>query len=125
MSNDTNLNPVPGNYTFVVPIRGQNATDEKPSPALAWNLTLGSAKLEAQLIPVHGNSTGKSVGAPASFPAVWVPSGQNAITFTGQMADGGYAPAGKYKVAYRALRIFGDEKKETDWDKSESPVFGF
>ncbi|KAH7194985.1 peptidase S8/S53 domain-containing protein [Fusarium oxysporum] len=124
-SNDTNLNPVPGNYTFVVPIRGQNATNEKPAPALAWNLALGSAKLEAQLIPVHGNSTGKSVGAPAWFPALWVPSGPNAITLTGQMADGGYAPAGKYKVAYRALRIFGNEKKESDWDKSESPVFSF
>ncbi|KAF6515990.1 hypothetical protein HZS61_004731 [Fusarium oxysporum f. sp. conglutinans] len=124
-SNDKDeLNPVPANTTFVLPVKGQNATDEKPAPALAWKLALGSAKLEAELIPVSGNSTAKSLGAPAGFPTLWNPMGKGSVVWNGKLADGGYAPAGKYKVAYRALRIFGDEKKESDWDKSESPVFG-
>ncbi|KAM0196020.1 hypothetical protein ACHAPA_004653 [Fusarium lateritium] len=123
-SNDkTKLAPVPANTTFILPVQGQNATEEKPAPALAWNLALGSAKLEAELIPVGGNST-KSLGAPAGFPMLWNPMGKGSVVWNGKLADGGYAPAGKYKVAYRALRIFGDEKKETDWDKSVSPVFG-
>ncbi|KAF5243406.1 hypothetical protein FANTH_8228 [Fusarium anthophilum] len=124
-SNDKDeLNPVPANTTFVLPVKGQNATDDKPAPALAWKLALGSAKLEAELIPVSGNATAKSLGAPAGFPTLWNPMGKGSVVWNGKLADGGYAPAGKYKVAYRALRIFGDEKKESDWDKSESPVFG-
>ncbi|KAF4456674.1 putative subtilisin-like serine protease [Fusarium austroafricanum] len=122
-SNDKDeLKPVPANTTFVLPVKGQNATDEKPAPALAWKLALGSAKLEAELIPVSGNST-KSIGAPAGFPMQWNAMGKGNVVWNGKLADGGYAPAGKYKVAYRALRIFGDEKKESDWDKSVSPVF--
>jgi hypothetical protein len=124
-SNDKdNLTPVPANTTFILPVQGQNATDEKPAPALAWKLALGSAKLEAELIPVGGNSTSKSLGAPAGFPMLWNPMGKGSVVWNGKLADGGYAPAGKYKVAYRALRIFGDEKKESHWDKSVSPVFG-
>ncbi|KAM0344971.1 hypothetical protein ACHAPU_006849 [Fusarium lateritium] len=123
-SNDKdNLTPVPANTTFILPVQGQNATNEKPSPAIAWKLALGSAKLEAELIPVGGNSTSKSLGAPAGFPMLWNPMGKGSVVWNGKLADGGYAPAGKYKVAYRALRIFGDEKKKSDWDKSESSVF--
>ncbi|RKL10753.1 hypothetical protein BFJ70_g16498 [Fusarium oxysporum] len=122
-SNDEELTPVPANSSWVLPVRGQNATATKPAPALTWNLALGSAKLTAELIPVSGNSTSKSIGSPAGFPMLWNPMGNNSVVWTGKLADGGYAPAGKYKVAYQALRIFGDEKKESDWDKSVSPVF--
>ena len=122
-SNDKdNLTPVPANTTFILPVKGQNATATQPAPALAWNLALGSAKLEAEIFPVGGNST-KSLGAPAGFPVQWNPMGKGNIVWNGKLADGGYAPAGKYKVKYQALRIFGDEKVESDWDKSESPVF--
>ncbi|KAM0553268.1 hypothetical protein ACHAPJ_007558 [Fusarium lateritium] len=122
-SNDKDLNPLPANSSFVLPVKGKNATSDAPAPALAWFLALGSAKLNAELIPVSGNSTAKSIGAPAGFPMLWNPMGKNSVTWTGKLADGGYAPAGKYKVSYSALRIFGDEKKASDWDKSESPVF--
>ncbi|CAF3467306.1 unnamed protein product [Fusarium graminearum] len=122
-SNDKDkLTPVPANTTFILPVKGQNATDAQPAPALAWKLALGSAKLEAELIPVGGNST-KSLGAPAGFPVQWNPMGNGNIVWNGKLADGGYAPAGKYKVKYQALRIFGDEKVKSDWDHSESPVF--
>ncbi|VTO88895.1 hypothetical protein SNK03_013482 [Fusarium graminearum] len=122
-SNDKDkLTPVPANTTFILPVKGQNATDAQPAPALAWKLALGSAKLEAELIPVGGNST-KSLGAPAGFPVQWNPMGNGNIVWNGKLADGGYAPAGKYKIKYQALRIFGDEKVKSDWDHSESPVF--
>ncbi|KAF4463401.1 Minor extracellular protease vpr [Fusarium albosuccineum] len=124
LSNDTDLNPVPTNNTFILPVKGQNATDWAPAPALAWNLALGSAKLQADLISVSaGNSIHKSIGAPSGFPALWISRGNGSVIFTGKLADGGYAPAGKYKVSYQALRIFGDENKKSDWDEAESPVF--
>ncbi|KAF5007239.1 hypothetical protein FDECE_6433 [Fusarium decemcellulare] len=127
-STDELMLPVKGNDTWSLPKPGtaNNVTDELP--VLVWFLALGSAKLHADIIPVTTNKTSSSgkpkvIGEPVDFPLLWNAMGRNQQAFTGELADGSFAPAGQYVVRYRALRIFGDEKKSDDWDESFSPAF--
>ncbi|KAH7176825.1 peptidase S8/S53 domain-containing protein [Dactylonectria macrodidyma] len=121
---DDTLAKVPANTTFTLPTPGTAENSTLVLPALVWYLALGSAKIEAEVIPVSSDSASKSIGQPVSFPFQWNPMGSNKLEWTGELVDGSYAPAGLYKIAYRALHIFGDEEEESDWDKSVSPVFG-
>ncbi|RSM13124.1 hypothetical protein CEP52_002070 [Fusarium oligoseptatum] len=116
------------NKTWILPKPGtaNNQTDELPE--IVWFLALGTAKLHGHIIPVtteKSNSTGKAriIGEPVNFPLLWNPMGRNSQPFTGELAGGGFAPAGMYVVRYRALRIFGNEDDEGDWDESYSPPF--
>ncbi|PMB65349.1 Thermophilic serine proteinase [Beauveria bassiana] len=44
-------------------------------------------------------------------------------TWNGQLESGDYVPVGTYKLAVRALRLFGDANVESDWDLSETVTF--
>ncbi|KAH7162210.1 peptidase S8/S53 domain-containing protein [Dactylonectria estremocensis] len=139
-SNDDYLLAVPENTTFTLPKPGTITSSEVGSnstssvlPTLVWFFALGSSKLRADVVPVRSNLTAGgsfevpsngSLGQVVDFPVLWNSMGQNYVAWTGELGDGSYAPAGMYKIVYRALRIFGDEKKADDWDKSESPAFG-
>ncbi|KAF9781470.1 hypothetical protein IL306_013467 [Fusarium sp. DS 682] len=127
-STDENRFPMPENTTWTLPKPGtaNNLTDTLPG--LTWFLALGSAKLHAEIMPVTTEKPTSSkkprvIGEPVDFPLLWNPMGVNSQAFTGELADGSFAPAGQYVVRYRALRIFGDEKKKEDWDEAYSPVF--
>ncbi|CZR40312.1 putative subtilisin-like serine protease [Fusarium proliferatum ET1] len=127
-STDENRFPVADNTTWTLPKPGtaNNLTDTLPG--LTWFLALGSAKLHAEIMPVTTEKPTSSkkprvIGEPVDFPLLWNAMGTNSQAFTGELADGTFAPAGQYVVRYRALRIFGDEKKEEDWDEAYSPVF--
>ncbi|KAJ3469456.1 hypothetical protein MRS44_003521 [Fusarium solani] len=127
-STDENFFPAKANKTWILPKPGtaNNQTDELPE--IVWFLALGTAKLHGDIIPVtteKSSSTGKAriIGEPVNFPLLWNPMGRNSQPFTGELAGGGFAPAGMYVVRYRALRIFGNEEDEGDWDESYSPPF--
>ncbi|KAH8738208.1 peptidase S8/S53 domain-containing protein [Ilyonectria robusta] len=137
-SSDDRKLPVAENTTFTLPKPGTITDQEDLNstsavfPTLVWFLALGSSKLRADVVPVKSNLTNGDFDVPSNgsfgqvvdFPMLWNSMGQNSMPWTGELADGSYAPAGMYKIVYRALRIFGDEKKTSDWDKSESPAFG-
>ncbi|EJP61235.1 subtilase-like protein [Beauveria bassiana ARSEF 2860] len=44
-------------------------------------------------------------------------------TWNGRLASGDYIPTGRYKLAVRALRLFGDPNIESDWDLLETVTF--
>ncbi|KAF7551263.1 hypothetical protein G7Z17_g5119 [Cylindrodendrum hubeiense] len=124
-STDESLAAVPANTSFTLPAAGTNDSSAT-LPALVWYLALGSAELRAEVIPVSlsaPNATSKSIGEPANFPMLWNAMGSNSLAWAGKLVNGSFAPAGQYKISYRALRIFGDASESSDWDKSESPVF--
>lgn len=135
-STDATLKAVPANTTFTLPKAGtvdpvETNTTSNVIPQLVWYLALGSAKLRADVVPIRSNlSSGYdvpkngSIGQVVEFPMLWNPMATNTLAWAGELADGTYAPAGMYKIVYRALRIFGDENKASDWDKSETPAFG-
>ncbi|KAM3426042.1 hypothetical protein NHJ13734_009704 [Beauveria thailandica] len=43
--------------------------------------------------------------------------------WNGQLESGDFVPVGTYKLAVRALRLFGDADVESDWDFSETVTF--
>ncbi|KAH6898227.1 peptidase S8/S53 domain-containing protein [Thelonectria olida] len=135
-SDDSTLKAVPANTTFTLPKPGtmdnpaEANTTSNVFPQLVWFLALGSSKLRADVVPIKSNLTSNfetpkngSVGQVVEFPMMWNPMATNTLAWTGELADGTYAPAGMYKIVYRALKIFGNEKKTSDWDKVESPAF--
>lgn len=125
--------PISTNETWVLPAPG-NAKEPGNLPYLVHKLATGSRKIMAHLKPMTTcppkNMTTefmgeKTIGQPDGFPAFWKSRGNEEYVFTGKLSDGNYAPPGKYKIIVRALRIFGDEKNEHDWDVAESPSFRF
>ncbi|KAG8665486.1 hypothetical protein FPOAC2_10561 [Fusarium poae] len=128
-STDPNRFPMPANTTWSLPKPGTANNQTDTLPGLTWFLALGSAKLHAEIIPVttekpSGATKARVIGEPVDFPMLWNAMGANSQAFTGELSDGTFAPAGQYVVRYKALRIFGDEKKKEDWDEAYSPVFG-
>jgi len=130
-SNDDKLNPVNPNATFAIPAPG-NADGSSVLPALAVNLALGSALMRADIVPMTTcppkNLTSevwgvKTIGQPYGFPARWITRGAAKYAWDGRLDSGNYAPPGKYKFVVRALKIFGDDSKKSEYDVSESPSF--
>ncbi|UNI19341.1 hypothetical protein JDV02_005530 [Purpureocillium takamizusanense] len=130
-SNDKNLNAVNPNTTFVIPAPG-NANGDTVLPALAVNLALGSLLMRADIVPLTTcppkNLTKevlglKTIGQPNGFPMPWNTRGAGKYAWDGQLDSGNYAPPGKYKFVVRALKIFGDATKESEYDVSSSPGF--
>jgi hypothetical protein len=117
--------PVPANKTFVLPPAGHandtaylNTTER---PKLVITLAMGSALVRANVISLSSGS--KSIGQPEGLPALYSPRGTLEYSWDGRLNDGNYAPEGVYKIAVTALRIFGDESKESEFDAAETVAF--
>ncbi|KAK1709907.1 subtilase [Colletotrichum lupini] len=123
--------PVPSNYTFTLPPPGTANETEAVLPALAVNMAFGSSFVRADLVPLttcppnitHEVWGIKTLGQPRSFPYLYVSRGVFAVNFDGQLEDGTYAPAGKYKFAIKSLRVFGDATKLEEYDTTETEPF--
>lgn len=131
LSGDDTYTPVAENTTFTLPAPGTtNATAVLPT--IDVYLALGSPSVRLDIVPLTTCPPDwvkefrgiKTIGQPDGGPFVYWPRGINPIDWDGQLANGKYAPAGKYKVVARALRIFGNAKKDSDWkDVAETPAF--
>lgn len=125
-SDDDQLNPVSANTTFTLPPPGTSNTTNATTtvlPQFNVGLALGSSKVHADVVPVGSGNSTKSIGEPADFPLLWNAMGLTAVAWDGELESGDYAEAGTYKIIFRALRIFGDESKDSDWDVSETQSF--
>ncbi|KAL2148049.1 hypothetical protein VTI28DRAFT_105 [Corynascus sepedonium] len=135
-SDDTNA-IIPGNTTFVLPPPGLaddiSYADRTELPKLVVDLVMGSALLRADVVPLS-NSTAASriadtifgsrtLGQPYGLPAQYNPRGVFEYRWDGRLDDGSYAPAGRYRFAVRALRIFGNAKLPTEYDLAETVDF--
>lgn len=132
---DTNDTAVPANHTFVLPPPGHvndtayaNKTD---LPKAVVELAMGSALVRVDVVPISTckpvNSTTvlgtTTIGQIANSPFVYQPRGQFTSSWDGKLADGTYAPSGVYKLAVKALRIFGDPKLASEYDSTETVSF--
>jgi len=54
---------------------------------------------------------------------VYQPRGQLTASLDGKLADGTYAPSGVYKLAVKAVPIFGDPKLTSEYDSTETVPF--
>ena len=94
--------------------------DQGAQPNVYMQLLVGSAQVRIDVL--RGD---KVVGALAGSPQVYLPRGESRVFFSGLMADGKVLEEGSYRLRVSALRIFGDEDKEEDWDVVETVDFGF
>ncbi|KAK3295212.1 peptidase S8/S53 domain-containing protein [Chaetomium fimeti] len=136
-SRDQSNSPVPANSTFVLPPRGfsndPSYGNRTELPKLVVMLAMGSAVLRADVVPlsnctaaarVAGTVFGtKTIGQPEGLPALWNPRGRFEYRWDGKLDDGTYAPAGRYRFAVKALRIFGDRDVATEYDAAETVDF--
>ncbi|KAG5982365.1 hypothetical protein E4U55_001995 [Claviceps digitariae] len=122
-STDKHLVPVAANTTFVLPPAGSaRAYDDLPMPVA--NLTLGSPTVVVSL--AYGApppSEALSLWEITLSPLTWATRGQTGAPFDGQLRNGSYVPAGRYKMVFKALRIAGDPLHAEDWDTSETAPF--
>lgn len=130
-SDDKKLVAVPENHTFILPAPGKGNVYTGHLPQLVANLSLGGKNLTAHLQPMTTcppNSTYeywgyKTIGQPIGFPSLYNSRGPATDAWDGQLDSGNYVAPGKYRFIVRALRIFGDPTKESDWDVSVGPRF--
>ncbi|KAL2270598.1 hypothetical protein VTJ83DRAFT_2782 [Remersonia thermophila] len=129
--------PVPPNTTFVLPPAGfSNDTSYRnrtEMPRLNVQLTMGSAQIRAYVVPVGNTADGiarvsnpfglNTIGLAEGFPAMWNPRGPSAFIWDGKLEHGEFAPAGKYRLVVKALRIFGNPENKEDYDEAQSVEF--
>ncbi|KAK1985464.1 subtilase [Colletotrichum cereale] len=146
---DDFANPtVPGNSTFQVPVPADHpdwaeplldASDLILSPGalpcqFLW-LVMGSAEVRLEAVPVASPgpepdrdakdnglgvfTLGNVAGYPTTFrrPIGWLSN------WSGELADGSWAPAGRYRLSISALRIMADRALPESWDRYDSPEF--
>ncbi|CAI6091527.1 hypothetical protein V2G26_007363 [Clonostachys chloroleuca] len=126
---------IPANTTFILPnpkkIYDENNVADLDDLKVTHYLTLGSPEVTADVVPMAipglnstvSRSGNSSIGQVAGFPMLSRPAGIKSGVWVGELSGGSFVPAGLYKIVYRALKIYGDREKESDWDKAESQVF--
>ncbi|KAF1970669.1 subtilisin-like serine protease PR1C [Bimuria novae-zelandiae CBS 107.79] len=122
-SNDTSSSPLPANSTFTIPsMNGTAPNATAVLPVAVTYLALGTPLLDIQILPTDGYNS-SSLGSIFGFPTSYVPRKQSTWTWNGQLVDGSFAPAGTYKFGVKALHIFGDASKESEYDTAETVSF--
>lgn len=143
----TAADPIPAvaeGHAFVLPPPPPNAasTGAPPSynaslvdfPQIVYSLALGTAVLRMDVVPLDADNVVAdtvlgvtTIGAVASTPMVYLPRNTadlpNVLTWTGRLAGGAYAPAGSYRLAVRALKIFGDRTVAEDYELVQTVGF--
>lgn len=130
--------PISEGHVFALPPPGRandtqfgaNTTDY---PQLLFSLALGTAVIRVDVVPLSpGADAGESLGMPTigdadQTPIEYMPRNDpsipNVLTWTGRLASGEYAPEGAYKMAVRALKIFGDRTVAEDYELVETAEF--
>ncbi|KKY36215.1 putative minor extracellular protease vpr [Diaporthe ampelina] len=137
LSSSLNINDaaVSANHTFLLPPPGHSNDTEYNSnstdyPRLFINLALGSALVRVDVVPSSSDANAtESVGLATLgdlylTPLEYQPRGPQSATWDGRLSTGEYVPAGFYKLAVRALKIFGDRNSADDYELAETIEFG-
>jgi hypothetical protein len=118
------LTPLAENTTYVLAPPGEPDFDI-PTPYIFVDVNWGTANLSVEVVAVSGNSTKAvpAIGQLEGFPLPYVSRFFSGDIWYGLLADGTFAPPGRYKIVQKMLRIFGDASKEEDWEVIESLPF--
>ncbi|KAK8090464.1 hypothetical protein PG997_005425 [Apiospora hydei] len=114
--------PLIGTSTFNFTKGDSDKKDlSQTQPGALTRLAFGTSLVHIEAIKVDSgnvtlsNSTTK-IGDILGSPRLWLNRHFSLAPWNGQLADGSYAPKGRYRFAVRALRVFGNQKNETDYD---------
>ncbi|KAK2000457.1 subtilase [Colletotrichum falcatum] len=147
-SDDPRGNNVADNSTFQVPAPAEHPDWARPllnasgpvfpSGALpnqyVW-LVMGSAEVRVEAVPIASpgsepDGTAKdnglgvvTLGNIAEYPKTYSRPVGWFSAWTGELADGSWAPAGRYRLSIFALKIMADRALPESWDRYDSPEF--
>jgi hypothetical protein len=117
---------VQANQQFVLPKQDGTLSQVKTSyPIFQTKLSMGT-----DLLLVGVKAANSSAILPLANPQTALPrtvedvTGPKATSFTGQLANGSYVPAGNYSIVVRALKIFGNRANPRDYDTVKTVNFG-
>ncbi|KAH7313888.1 peptidase S8/S53 domain-containing protein [Stachybotrys elegans] len=134
---DWYYNPIAENTTFYLPEPTGGEPDWSDPwlsfPVMVFDLPWGAEKVVIEVVPattcpraptypIPGGY--KSIGEISGSPGEFYPRGyQNEAIWTGQLASGEYAPAGRYRLAIRVQRLLSEGTKDEDWVTLTTPAF--
>ncbi|KAK1594132.1 subtilase [Colletotrichum navitas] len=147
-SDDPRNPTVPANTTFQVPVPAGrpdwaqpllNTSDlVLPAGALpsqhVW-LVMGSAEVRLEAVPIaspgsepepNAKDNGLGVvtlGNIAGYPETFMKPIGRFSKWGGELADGSWAPAGRYQLSIFALKLMADRALPESWDRYDSPEF--
>ena len=136
-STDTNVR-LNGSDLFPLPINYKLRTDNTSYPTIMFNLALGSRVMSVDIASKAKNATNIGLrnsttddnGDRILGPMPDMPFTEMSrdyvfnITWNGTLADGQTpVPAGTYKLIMKALKIFGNQDDDADYEKWVSPYF--
>ncbi|KAI1333482.1 peptidase S8/S53 domain-containing protein [Xylariaceae sp. FL0016] len=118
LSSDTDLNPIPGNISFVLP--KTNGTTNANYPVAVALMAFGSPQINIKLVSASDNSL---VGDIFGSPYMYASRDPYSVKFDGKLANGSFASAGSYKFRVEALHIFGDASDSSEYDEATTVSF--
>ncbi|KAH8884080.1 subtilase [Thozetella sp. PMI_491] len=104
-------------------------------PTQFFWLVMGSAETRLEVVPLAPSCSGpkpnptdnglgvQTLGNIPGYPATYHFSIGWTDVWDGSLADGTWAPPGRYRLSIFALKIFGDRANPSDWDRFDSSVF--
>jgi flagellar hook assembly protein FlgD len=120
---DPDAVPLPADFSFTLSSTVNTASNATVVlPEVQTDFAFGTSLLDIQILPTDSNNS-SSLRSIVDFPTHYVPRGQSWWDWNGQLSDGSFAPAGTYKFVVKALHIFGDASKESDYDTAETVSF--
>ncbi|CAN9281963.1 unnamed protein product [Alternaria alternata] len=120
---DPDAMPLPTNFVFTISSTVNTASNATAVlPEVQTDFAFGTSLLDIQVLPTDSNNS-SSLGSIVDFPTKYVPRGRSWWDWNGQLSGGSFAPAGTYKFLVKALHIFGDASRESDYDTAETVSF--
>ncbi|UKZ60963.1 uncharacterized protein TrAtP1_002235 [Trichoderma atroviride] len=131
------LDPVPANYTYVVPVPTSTVWNETlvplpDYPAILLQIDAGSPLFRVDLVAV-GDTKAKVnttsvlgadiVGTLPGFPIPFAPKGEWIVAYTGMTQEGIATPAGTYQFLVRAAKVYGDVNNPKDFESMLTQPF--
>ena len=121
--------PVANGTVFTLPGNSTAPAANTIFPVMAYSLAMGSRIVRVDVVPENPSGLPRIVGQQVlgSVPGYPVENhprlAADAAGWDGRLADGSWAPAGKYKFMLRALRILGDPTYDHDYERYDSGLF--
>lgn len=132
-ANATDIVPIAAGRAFTLPPPGRSNDTQYDSktfnyPEMVRFLAMGSPLVRYEVVPVAVPANFTGVRDAWLTPLRWrtrsyMAGGPNKYDWDGRLSTEDYAPAGTYRMRLRALKIFGDEENDADYEVYESPEF--
>ncbi|KAI9149896.1 Minor extracellular protease vpr [Paramyrothecium foliicola] len=124
---DNQGQPLAPNTTFTLPPQGVEWDGVDIVPLFYFQNIWGTPRITLDVLPAGSCSKNSTVDAikPIGqiFNATYVPPIGLIGIWAGNLNNGEYVPAGRYKLVLKILRIFGDLNKEEDYVVVKSTPF--